>query len=570
MDVRVVSNKNVIKIIQAEIAKAVSHTVDFLNEANISHKQIKIIIEKTKNPKFGDFTTNVALSIGLKKERAFLFASEIAKRLQNNKYFKTVNAVQPGFINLRISPLLMRRVIGEVLKKKDKFGKSKRNKQTWQIEFVSANPTGLLHIGHARNAAIGDTLANILAACGYDVVREYYINDAGNQIEKLALSVLIRYLNLYDQNITLPEDSYHGSEIIDVAEALKKLFHERYTGLKFDNDHIIVASSQEEILKNEIKRFSKNYLLDLIAETLEKFGVNMDIWFPESFLYKNNIIPSVLEKMKDSIYTADNATWLKTTLYGDDKDRVLIKSDGNYTYFLPDIAYHTIKMSRGYDKTIDIWGADHKSYADRMKIAMQLAGFKKEQLEILIMQMVRLIKNGEEFKMSKRTGNSLTLNDLVEAIGKDPARWYLVSQPMTTHLEIDVDKALSHDNNNPLYYVQYAYARINQIINKTKRKSYSFSKEFSELNNELEHELITYLATYEMTLNKIAQNFEVNILTLYLTNLAKTFHAYYSQVKIIDETNEQISEQRLYLVKAVGQVIANGLKLLTIKPLEKM
>ncbi len=562
------SNENIIKIISKEISKAVSWTVDFLNEANISYRDVKVSVEKTKNPQFGDFTTNVALSIGLKKERVLVFADKIAQRLKKNtRMFKDVNVVQPGFINIRLSHYLVSDVIKDILKQKDNYGFQKPNGKTYQIEFVSANPTGLLHIGHARNAAIGDTLANILEANGYKTIREYYINDAGNQIEKLALSVLIRYFQIFGKSFNLPEDSYHGEEILEVANALKKEYGEKFLNLTFNDQSILAFNDEELKKKEEIKDFSKKYLLVIIDDHLKQFGVNMDIWFPESILYKENLIDVALNKIKAHTFEKENALWLKTSELGDDKDRVLIKSDKTYTYFLPDIAYHILKMSRGYDKSINIWGSDHKSYADRMKIAMKLAGFNPDDLVILIMQMVRLIKNGEEFKMSKRTGNSLTLKDLLIAIGKDAARWYLVSQPTSTHLEIDVDKVLSQNNNNPLYYVQYAYARINQILAKAE---YKVPESFKLLNDPLEHELVTLMSIYENTLNKISENFEVNILTLYLTNLAKAFHAFYAQFKVIDNDNVKISAQRYYLVKCVQQIIGSGLRLLGIKPMEKM
>lgn len=561
-------NETIVKLISKEILKAVSHTVDFLNEANVNLKDVNVTVEKTKNAKFGDFTTNVALSIGLKKERVLVFADEIAKKLKkNNKLFKEVNVIQPGFINLRLSSNLMTNILKDVLKLNHKYGFKSHNGKTYQIEFVSANPTGLLHIGHARNAAIGDTLGNILEANGFKVIREYYINDAGNQIEKLGLSVLIRYFQIYGKQIDLPEDSYHGEEIIQVAQALKAKYGDEFLNVTFNQEQILAFNENEVAKKEKVKDFAKKYLLLIIDDHLKEFGVNMDIWFPETILYKEHLIDMALNKIKDHTYEKENALWLKTSELGDDKDRVLIKSDKTFTYFLPDIAYHILKMSRGYDKSINIWGSDHKSYADRMKIAMKLAGFNPDDLVILIMQMVRLIKNGEEFKMSKRTGNSLTLKDLLNTIGKDASRWYLVSQPISTHLEIDVDKVVSQNNNNPLYYVQYAYARINQILNKAE---YLVPESFNLLNDELEHELVSLISIYENTLAKISESFEVNILTLYLTNLAKTFHAFYAKFKVIDENNMKLSAQRYYLTKCVQAVIGSGLKLLGIKPMEKM
>ena len=554
-------------LIAKQVSKAIDRCVDFFNETGLDRKPIKIHVEKARNAKFGDYSCNCALTAGLDHNKAMTFATLIAKNL-STKYFKKADVVKPGFINLYVKDEMLADIIKEINSEQEDFGKLKRKRISYNIEFISANPTGLLHIGHARNAAIGDTLARIWEAVGIDVTREYYINDSGNQIEKLGLSVLIRYINLFGRNAELPEDSYHGAEIIDVAQALKTQYNDRFLFVKYDNNKILRSSERDEEFVNIIKNFAKMYLLAIIKKTLAEFGVKIDIWYPESDLYKKNLIEAVLSNLKEHTYHSEGALWLKTTEKGDDKDRVLVKSDNTFTYFLPDIAYHNVKLARNYTKIFNIWGSDHKSYADRMKIAMQLCGFDKDKLEILIMQMVRLMKDGQEYKMSKRSGTSLTMQDLIDAIGKDAARWFLVSQPMDSHLEIDVDKDLSKNNNNHLYYVQYAHARINQVLNKV--QLVKKVKCFNGLTHPLEREIIVYLSTFPNTLLNISHSYNPNIITLYLTNLAKLFHAYYEQVKLIDNSNPELTQQRMKLIQAIKTVIANGLRLMNITPVDKM
>ena len=557
---------NVTDLIKEKINDAINHTIDIIHENNINRDSINVVVERNKNIAFGDFSTKFVLSLGLPPEKAMEYANEIATilLLGNKKYFSEVKVVKPGFINFKLTNYLLQQVLVDIINQIENFGISKKTKLNYEIEFVSANPTGLLHIGHARNAAIGDTLARIWEANGIHVTREYYINDAGNQMEMLAMSVLVRYKQLFGQDVELPEDSYHGEEIILVASKLKELYGDKFLDVKFDKNGIFPEYIKQD---NVIKTFSEKYLLQIIRDTLKRFGVNFDIWFSEIELYKNNLIKSTIPLIGNHCYVKDGATWLKTTEYGDDKDRVLVKSDGQSTYFLPDIAYHNIKLSRGYDKIFNIWGADHTSYADRMGIAMKILGYDPKKLVILIMQMVRLVKDGKEFKMSKRSGNSLTLDDLVKAIGKDPARWYLVSQPMTSHLEIDVDKATKNNNNNPLYYVQYAHARINQILSKMK---VDLPNNFDLLTSDAEREIIVNLHSYVTTIRKIANSYEVNVLTIYLYNLAKLFHSYYASNKIIDPNNPELTKQRYWLVFCIKTVIANGLALMDIKAANKM
>lgn len=551
------------KFIADQVYQALSKVIDLINENFIERNEIKVVVEKNKNSKFGEYSTKFALNLGINKNKAMALATEVVNKI-DKKYFDIVNAIKPGFINFSLKPIYATPVLNEIIKTKSKFGSTKKTKLNYNVEFVSANPTGLLHIGHARNAAIGDTLARIFETSGINVTREYYINDAGNQIEMLGISVLVRYLQLFNIDVQLPKDSYHANEIIEVAKALKEKYHETFLDVKFnDAGFLNQYKPQGEVIKD----FAKSYLLNLIKKSLASLDVSMDIWFSEKKLYENNLIEKTKDVLRKNTYEKDGAVWLKTTAMSDDKDRVIVKSDGANTYFMPDIAYHNIKLSRGYDKLYNIWGADHASYAERMKIAIQLLGYDKSKQEILLIQMVRLIKDGKEFKMSKRTGQSLTLDDLIQLIGKDAARWFLVAQPMTTHLEIDIDKVSAKNNENQLYYVQYASARINQILNKIKAdKPISFNL----LNQSIEKEIIAMLSIYPSTLRNIVTHNEVNILNIYLTNLAKLFHSYYGKNKIIDEKNLALTQQRYWLVYCIRQVISNGLALMSIDASEQM
>ncbi|MDR0674968.1 MAG: arginine--tRNA ligase, partial [Mycoplasmataceae bacterium] len=515
--------ETVIELIKKEILTVISKQNELINDFGVQLAKVKVQVELTKNPILGDFSTNVMMSLGLSQENVMKFAQKIADALPKC-YFEKINVATPGFLNIFLAKDLNSQLLKQILKEQNDFGQFKRKKIFYNIEFISANPTGLLHIGHARNAAIGDSLSRIWQTYGIDINREYYINDGGNQIEKLGMSVLVRYKQALGLKDELPEDSYHGLEIIEIANKIKNEIGDKYIDAAYNVNKILDSS-----INDFFKTYATNFLLNNIKQTLNHFDVTMDIWFSEFSIYANKLIDTTLAIMKRHIYQKDGATWLKTTELGDDKDRVLVKSDGVYTYFLPDIAYHNIKLSRGYDKIFNIWGSDHKSYADRMKIAIQLLGYSKDKVEILIMQMVRLVKNGAEFKMSKRSGNSLTLQDLLNTIGKDAARWYLVSQSLSTHLEIDVDKATKHSNDNPLYYVQYAHARIHQLLDKT---HYDIPSTFNLLNSPTERHLINLLHYFKHTIQTIARNYETHKMTLYLTNLAKSFHVFYANNKI--------------------------------------
>lgn len=536
---------------------------------------LEIKLEIIKNKKFGDLSTNFLLHIELEKNKIEKYGLIICKKLiKYKKIFKKVEFIQPGFINMTISDVFLFEHIYKINIKKTKFADFKKKKLLYNLEFVSANPTGLMHIGHARNAAFGETLANFWKKYGIKVIKEYYINDAGNQIEKLGLSTLIRYKEaLGDNTYQMPEDGYHGNEIISIANEIVKIKKEKYLNDEIKDDIIV-----NDETRNFFKTFSKNYLLDVIHTDLKNFGVEMDIWTSELSIYKKKIINLILTKLKNYTYVYENATFLKTKEFGDDEDRVIIKSDGTYTYFLPDIGYHFLKYSFGYNKLFNIWGADHKSYVDRVKISMKMLGLDDNKLHVFIQQMVRLTKNGELYKMSKRTGNSLTMQDLVESIGKSAARWFLISNSLSTHLEIDVEKATKKTNDNPLFYVMYVYARICQInkkvneFNKTKKNKINISKKMNSINAELEHDLIFQICLFKDLIKQISNSYEVHRINNYLINLAKLFHSYYEKYKIICEQESliSISCQRYTIINSIKNLLLVAFSLIGVEPTESM
>ena len=421
----------------------------------LSYPEVKFNVEKTKSIKFGDYSSNVALMLKKIKPWGDLktpiqIAEEIASNI-NPKMFSKIEVVPPGFINFYLNDVITKELFDCIHSQKEKYPIFEKVDQVYNVEYVSANPTGYLHIGHARNAVFGDVLAKLLSKIGINVITEYVVNDAGNQMNILASSVLVRYKELFGQNITLPDDSYHGLEIIEVAKELKNKFNDAFLNVEINNDFIITNSDVNET----IRKFSRDMLLEIIKSDLASLGVHIDIYYSEQEIHKNNLIPITLEKLGNNVYEKDGAIWLQTTKFGDDKDRVLIKSDKTPTYFMPDIAYHDIKLNRPPkpNKLINVWGADHYSYITRMKIALKSLGYSDDIMEVISMQMVRLMKDGSEFKMSKRSGQSLTLKDLVNTLGKDVSRWFMISSSPSTHIELDVDLALKQDNNNPIYYI---------------------------------------------------------------------------------------------------------------------
>lgn len=532
------------------------------NELNNCLKKLNIlenvnfVIEIPKDTSNGDYATNIAMQLAriLKKN-----PRQIAQDIVDLFDQKVVNVSKieiagPGFINFFIDGQAMSNVIEKVLKENDNFGCCNygQNKK-YDVEFVSANPTGDLHLGHARQAALGDSICNLLQAVGYQVTREYYVNDAGNQINNLAKSIYARYLQALGQEVSFPEDGYHGQDIIDYANILKKTY-------------------QDQLINKPLKYFKTigiKYELDKIVKDLERFRLKFDVFTHELMLYEKGWVDEVIPFLtsKNYTYTADGAIWFKTTEFGDDKDRVLKKSDGSYTYLVPDIAYHKYKLERGFDYLLNILGADHHGYIKRLEAAVVAMGYNKDQIEVIIHQMVRLIKDNQEVKMSKRTGKAYTLKDLCDEIGVDAARYLLVSKNPSTHMDIDLDIAVKQSNDNPIYYIQYAHARAKSIVN-----SYEGNLDTtgSLLNSSKEIELLKHINEYEKVILDAAINKAPYRLTNYLYTLASLFHSFYNECKVVDKNNPLLTAQRVALVKITSIVIKNGLKLIGVEAYDKM
>ena len=499
-------------------------------------------VELTPAKGHGDFSTNIAMKLaGQLKKAPAVIARELIENIKAD-FIEKAEVAGPGFINIFVSNDTHSKTVEEIIKQGTDFGKGNQGKKI-NVEYVSANPTGHLHLGHARGAAIGSTLVNILRFAGNKVDSEYYINDAGNQIDILGISSFVRYLQFFGKDASLPEDSYRGQDIVEAAKYLANKFGDQYV----NSDYEDVA----EIFKTE----AKLYLLEVIKEHLAKYGTVIDIYSSEQKLYEDNMVVKALEKLSNHTKQLDGALWLDTTSKGDDKDRVLVKQDGKYTYFAPDIAYHDIKISRGYDELINIWGADHIGYIKRMKIAIDYLGLPQEKVDILTVQLVKLFKDGQELKMSKRKGTSFTLEELIDEVGKDAARWFMVDRSINSEFVFDVNEATKKTSDNPVYTVQYSHARAHQLIQKatTEIKAGEY--------DEKEIELINTLTKFPEVVELVANSHKVNLLTKYIFELSKEFNSWYSNSKAVGNEREA---SMMALAQAVKITIANALNLLGI------
>ncbi|VEU65918.1 Arginyl-tRNA synthetase [Mesomycoplasma conjunctivae] len=524
--------------------------ITVLKELNLIFDESKIIISQSS--KHADFTSNIALILAaINKLSPMELAEQISQKIKTNNNIAKVEVAKPGFINFFISNQGFVEIIQKIIKEDDCYGSQKQNKKI-NIEFVSANPTGFLHLGHLRSAIIGDVLARVLEFSGNQVLREYYINDFGVQVDRLTSSLIARYDQIFDKNVVMPQDSYVGEDIVWGAN---KIYLE--IGDKFQKDY-----------KNEDKReFFWNKGLQIYLDEIKKDLTNLDIFFDkyssEAELHKNSIIKTNIKKLPGT-YEQDGALWLKTSQYGDDKDRVLIKQDGKYTYFGADICYHLEKINSSFhpDLLINIWGADHIGYVDRIKSALSLVG-EQDKLYILLYQLVKLLKNGQEFKMSKRKGSTFTIKDILKLADKDSIRYFMVERSENSIIEFDIEKVNQINEQNPLFIIQYAYARSYQLLEKIQ---YNFNN-ISSFNTPFEIKLINELKEFEVIIAKISHNYKINLLNKYLLDLANSFNSFYSNVKILDSPRK---DSLMAIVKAVNIVIRNGLKLLGIQGKEKV
>lgn len=524
------------------------HVLDLIKES-ISNLGYEEEVELTDPKGHGDYSTNIALKCAKKYERTpMIIGHKIAEELMLfNKTISRVAVVAPGFINIFLKKDSIKEIVEEIYSNPN-FGSLKQKKKI-NIEYVSANPTGFLHIGHARNAAVGSALVNILRFAGNKVDAEYYINDAGNQIELLGKSLFARYKELEGEKLELPTDGYMGEDIIEGAKKFKDKFKDKYKNAKYED------------VKEEFENHGKDIFLEIIKEHLKMYNVTFDIFSSEKSLYKSGQIKKTLEKIKNYTEEKDGAIWLKTEEKGDDKNRVLIKSDKTYTYFTPDISYHDMKLSRGYDELINIWGADHIGYIKRMEIALQYLGLPSDKLHILTIQLVSLTEDDKTLKMSKRTGTTYTLVELIEEIGVDAARWYMLDRSFNSPFSFEINQAKNKTNDNPVFLVQYTHARMNQLINKSKKQPNPGEY------NEKEKDLINYLNRFPEFIEKITETHKIHLLTQYLLDLCNMFNSWYSNTKAIGSEDEESS---IALVYASKSVLKKGLELLGINAPNKM
>lgn len=523
----------------------------------------EIKIETPKDPTNGDYASNIAMVLTkLARKNPREIANQIVENLDTTKAnVKKVEIAGPGFINFYLDQQYLTDIIKTALTKGEAFGKSEaRKNESIIVEYVSANPTGDLHIGHARNAAVGDTLSNILNAAGYDVTREYYINDAGKQIENLAHSIEARYHQALGLDAELPEDGYYGKDIISIGKDLAEKHPE------------IKDQPKDERIKT-FRKLGLDYEMVKLKQDLADFNIHFDNWFSETSLYETNKISVVLDKMTalGFTYEQDGATWLKTTEFGDDKDRVLIKQDGTYTYFLPDIAYHYDKVDRGYDKLINLFGADHHGYINRLKASLETFGVDSKRLEIQIMQMVRLLQDGVEVKMSKRTGNAITLRDIMDEVGNDAARYFLTMRSPDTHFDFDMELAKKKSQDNPVYYAQYAHARISSIIRQAEEKGITIDQnvDLSSISHEKSYDLLKKIAEFEPMIIGAAESRSPHRITNYIQDLAAQFHKFYNAEKVLTDDIDK-TKAHLALIEAARITLRNALALIGVSAPESM
>ncbi|NWQ40934.1 arginine--tRNA ligase [Bacillus sp. EB106-08-02-XG196] len=555
---------NIVEQVQSRLKEEIRAAVVKANLA--TEEQIPdVILEVPKEKAHGDYSTNMAMQLArVAKKAPRMIAEALIENFDRSKAsIEKMEMAGPGFINFYMNNAYLTDLIPTVLDAGEKYGETTvGGKQKVQVEFVSANPTGDLHLGHARGAAVGDSLCNILAKAGYDVSREYYINDAGNQINNLALSVEARYFQALGMDKAMPEDGYHGADIIGIGKTLAEEFGDKYVNV----------DEQERF--EFFREYGLKYEMAKLQKDLEDFRVSFDVWYSETSLYKNGKIDEGLKALTKSgyIYEEEGATWLRSTDFGDDKDRVLIKQDGSYTYLTPDIAYHKDKLDRGFEKLINIWGADHHGYIPRMKAAIQSLGYGADALEVEIIQLVHLYKNGEKMKMSKRTGKAVTMRDLVDEVGLDATRYFFAMRSSDTHMDFDLDLAVSESNENPVYYAQYAHARICSILRSGEEQGIAVDKnaDFSLIGAEKEIELLKKLGEFPQAVGEAAVKRVPHRVTNYIMELASTFHSFYNAEKVLDSEQPERTKARLALIKTVQITLKNALALIGVSAPEKM
>ena len=521
-----------------------------------------VMVEIPKDNSNGDYSTNIAMRLTkILKRNPHQIAEEIkAKLLEDLPDANSIDIAGPGFINFWLKKDAMADIINTIIEAGDKYGHSDHGKGLKVLEeYVSANPTGPLHCGHARGAAWGDSCVRIMNAAGYKATSEYYINDAGAQMMNLGKSLLGRYRELFGLDFTLPEDGYHGPDVIEIAKAIKEKDGDKY--LKMPEEEAVLA----------LKALGKELELERIRKDLSYYRCGFDSWISEQWITDEGKVEAAVAKMNEMglLYEKDGAIWFEATKYGDDKDRVLKKSDGYYTYMTPDIANHIYKYERGYDLLVNIWGADHHGYIPRMKAAMEALGYPRDNLQVDICQMVRMVENGEEVKMSKRTGNAITLRELCDDVGVDAARYTFLSKALDTHFDFDLTLARTQSNENPVYYAQYAYARICSVLRQAKQEAKK-QDHYTCLNDSKEIDLLKLLSTFTDVVADAAETRSPNKICNYIQKVATCFHSFYGACKINDPNNPELTNERLNLAEATKITLKNAFDLLGVSAPEQM
>lgn len=540
-----------------------------------------LTLDAPKRPEWGDLASTVAMSLASSEQRA---PHDIAQIIVENlpsreQLFERVEIVRPGFLNLTVKPALWQEVLKEIESQGAVYGKADLGLgRRVLVEYVSANPTGPLHVGHGRGAAVGQAVARLLDAVGYEVASEYYINDAGRQMKLLGASVYARYQELSGRPVEFPEDGYHGFYITAVAERIKQQFGDRVNDL---------APAE---LEEQCRMFAYREMLAQIREDLSSFGIEFQSWFSEASLLESKAVEQVLDELKSRglLFEQESAWWFRSSAFGDEKDRVVKKQDGEYTYLASDIAYHRDKLWRGYDLLIDVWGADHHGYIPRMQAVVQAYGHSKERLHVVLVQLVKLLRAGVEVKMSKRTGSFVTMREVIDEVGADAAKFFFLMRDSRTHLDFDLDLAKQRSADNPVYYVQYAHARISSLWRVAATRGIdcpsAADADLSVLTDPDELGLIRKLSAYPDMLQTSAAAFEPHRMTYYLQQLAALLHTFYNKHRIlppagiqelgeaepVEELTPKKTAARLVLMRGVQQVIRNGLLVLGISAPEQM
>ena len=548
---------------KAGVVKIIKNAVDGARSEGVitSEKLPEIVLDKPKKEEFGDFSTNIAMLLApVEKKAPRDIAKAIADRISASPDIEKCEVAGPGFINIFLKKSFWLGILEDIIKSGAGYGRSEVGRgQRVQVEFVSANPTGPLHIGHGRGAAVGDALSNILKAAGYEVSKEYYINDAGRQVLTLGESVRLRIEEIKGRTIEFPQDFYKGEYIKEIAAEYLE---------KYGEPGAVGAPS--------LKDFGSNAMLENIKTDLRDFGIEFDSWFSERSLDDTGMVAATIEELKSKghVYESEGALWFRTTDFGDDKDRVLIKADGERTYFASDIAYHRDKIERGFSSIVNIWGADHHGYEGRIRALIKALGHDDSVLKIIFIQLVALLRGGVPVAMGKREGEFVTLRQVMDEVGKDACRFFFLMRRSDAQLDFDLDLAKSQAPENPVYYVQYCHARIKSIISFALEKGFAVPEHFdakllSRLDQKEEAEIIRHLGSFGEVVERSAEAMEPHKVTFYLMDLAALFHPYYNKNRVVTDDPE-LTAARLLLCNAVATVTANGLGLLGVSAPEKM